>query len=64
MFNKPQSEDYLKSLVDASVEVPADTAALLIYDMIAVKDFSAGLTREIAPCFLSTNPVRSKALIS
>ena len=49
MFKKPQSEDYLKSLVDASVEVPADTAALLIYDMIAVKDFSAGLTRANRP---------------
>jgi len=49
MFKKPQSEDYLKSLVDASVEVPADTAAGLIYDMIAVKDFSAGLTRANRP---------------
>jgi microsomal epoxide hydrolase len=49
MFKKPQSEDYLKSLVDASVEVPADTAAVLIYDMIAVKDFSAGLTRANRP---------------
>ena len=49
MFKKPQSEDYLKSLIDASVEVPADTAAVLIYDMIAVKDFSAGLTRVNRP---------------
>ena len=49
MFKKPQSEDYLKSLIDASVEVPADTAALLIYDMIAVKDFAAGLTRANRP---------------
>jgi non-heme chloroperoxidase len=49
MFKKPQSEDYLKSLIDASVEVPADTAAVLIYDMIAVKDFSAGLTRANRP---------------
>jgi len=49
MFKKPQSEDYLKSLVDASVEVPADTAAVLFYDMIAVKDFSAGLTRANRP---------------
>ena len=49
MFKKPQSEDYLKSLIDASVEVPADTAAVLVYDMIAVKDFSAGLTRVNRP---------------
>jgi non-heme chloroperoxidase len=43
MFKKPQPEDYLKRIIDASTQVPADTAALLIYDMIAVKDFSPGL---------------------
>ncbi len=43
MFKKPQPEDYLKRIVDASTQVPADTAALLIYNMIAVKDFSPGL---------------------
>jgi microsomal epoxide hydrolase len=45
MFKKPQSEEYLKRIVDASVQVPADTAALLIYNMVAVKDFSPGLDR-------------------
>jgi non-heme chloroperoxidase len=43
MFKKPQPEDYLKRIVDASIQVPADTAVLLIYNMIAVKDFSPGL---------------------
>jgi non-heme chloroperoxidase len=43
MFKKPQPEDYLKRIIDASTQVPADTAALLIYNMIAVKDFSPGL---------------------
>jgi microsomal epoxide hydrolase len=45
MFKKPQPEDYLKRIIDASIQVPADTAALLIYNMIAVKDFSPGLAR-------------------
>jgi non-heme chloroperoxidase len=45
MYKKPQPEDYLKRVVDASVQVPADTAVILIYDMLAVKDFSPGLAR-------------------
>ena len=44
MFKKPQPEDYLKRIIDASIQVPADTAVLLIYNMIAVKDFSPGLS--------------------
>ncbi len=43
MFKKPQPEDYLKRIIDASIQVPADSAVLLIYNMIAVKDFSPGL---------------------
>jgi non-heme chloroperoxidase len=45
MYKKPQPEDYLKRVIDASAEVPADTAVILIYDMLAVKDFSPGLAR-------------------
>ncbi len=45
MYKKPQPEDYLKRVIDASAQVPADTAVVLIYDMLAVKDFSAGLAR-------------------
>jgi len=45
MFKKPQPEDYLKLVADASAQVPADTAVVLIYDMLAVNDFSAGLAR-------------------
>ncbi len=45
MYKKPQPEDYLKRVIDASAQVPADTAVVLIYDMIAVRDFSAGLAR-------------------
>ncbi len=43
MFKKPQPEDYIKRIVDVSTQVPTDTAVLLIYNMIAVKDFSPGL---------------------
>ncbi len=45
MFKKPQPEDYLKRILDSSMQVPADTAIVLVYNMIAVKDFSPGLTR-------------------
>jgi non-heme chloroperoxidase len=43
MYKKPQPEDYLKRVADASAQVPADTAVVLIYDMLSVKDFSPGL---------------------
>ncbi|MGA7220728.1 MAG: alpha/beta hydrolase [Candidatus Sulfotelmatobacter sp.] len=45
MFKKPQPEEYVKRLVDVSTQMPADTAVVLIYNMIAVKDFSPGLER-------------------
>jgi non-heme chloroperoxidase len=56
MYNKPQPEEYLKRVVDASVQVPADTAAVLIYDMIAVKDFSPGLGRMNRPVIFAYQP--------
>ncbi len=43
MFKKPQPEDYVKRIIETSIQVPADTAVLLIYNMVAVKDFSPGL---------------------
>src|ERR1017187_8806502 len=56
MFKKPQPEDYLKRVIDASVQVPADTAVVLIYNMIAVKDFSNGLTRMNRPVLFAYQP--------
>jgi non-heme chloroperoxidase len=56
MFKKPQPEDYLKRVIDASVEVPADTAVVLIYNMIAVKDFSTGLDRINRPVLFAYQP--------
>jgi non-heme chloroperoxidase len=56
MFQRPQSEDYIKRLVDASVQVPADTAVVLIYDMIAVKDFTAGFAKVDRPVLFAYQP--------
>ena len=56
MYKKPQSEEYLKRVIDASVQVPMDTAALLIYDMIAVTDFSAGFAKVGVPLMFAYQP--------
>jgi non-heme chloroperoxidase len=56
MFRKPQPEEYLQRLVDASIQVPADTAVVLIYDMIAVKDFSAAFARINRPLLFTYQP--------
>jgi non-heme chloroperoxidase len=56
MFKKPQSEDYIKRLVDASTQVPADTAVVLIYDMIAVKDFTAAFAKMNRPMMFAYAP--------
>jgi microsomal epoxide hydrolase len=56
MFKKPQAEDYLKRLVDASVQVPADTAVTLLYNMIAIPDFSAGFARINGPVLFAYQP--------
>src|SRR6266581_3535146 len=56
MFKKPQPDDYVQGLVDASIQVPADTAAVLIYNMIAVKDFSPGLARMTRPVLFVYQP--------
>ena len=49
MFKKPQSEDYLKRVIDASMQVPADTAVALVYNMIAIKDLSSAFARMNRP---------------
>lgn len=56
MYKKPQPEDYLKRVVEASVQVPGDTAVVLIYNMIAVKDFSTGLARINRPVLFAYQP--------
>ena len=56
MFKKPQAEDYLKRVTDASLQVPADTAAVLMYNMIAVKDFSEDFDRMNRPVLVTYQP--------
>jgi microsomal epoxide hydrolase len=56
MYKKPQSDDYLNRVIDASAQVPADTAVILIYNMIAVKDFSPGLARMNCPVLFTYQP--------
>jgi non-heme chloroperoxidase len=56
MFKKPQAEAYLKRVVDASLQVPDDTAVVLIYDMIAVKDFSTALAKVDRPLMFAHTP--------
>jgi len=56
MFKKPQPEDYLKRVINASTQVPADTAVVLIYNMIAVKDFSPAFARINRPVLFTFQP--------
>jgi non-heme chloroperoxidase len=56
MYKKPQADDYLNRVIDASAQVPADTAVILIYNMIAVKDFSPGLARMNRPVLFTYQP--------
>jgi non-heme chloroperoxidase len=56
MYKKPQTEDYIHRVIDASAQVPADTAVVLIYDMIAVKDFSTGLAKMNRPVMFAYQP--------
>jgi len=56
MYKKPQTDDYIHRVIDASARVPADTAVVLIYDMIAVKDFSTGLAKMNRPVLFAYQP--------
>ncbi len=56
MYKKPQPEDYLKRVIDASTQVPADTAVVLIYDMLGVKDFAPGLAKVNKPLMFMYQP--------
>jgi non-heme chloroperoxidase len=56
MYRKPQPEPYLARVIAASMEVPADTAAVLIYNMIAVRDFNGGFARLNRPVLFAYQP--------
>jgi len=56
MFKKPQTEDYIERVVAASMQTPSDTAAVLIYNMIAARDIPAGLARIDKPLLFAYQP--------
>jgi non-heme chloroperoxidase len=56
MYKKPQPEAYYKRVVEASMQVPADSAAVLIYNMIAVPDFSPALAKVNRPLLFAYQP--------
>jgi len=56
MYKKPQPEDYIKRVIDASTQTPPDTAAVLIYNMIAAKNISAGLAKVNRPVLFAYQP--------
>jgi microsomal epoxide hydrolase len=56
MFKMPQTDEYLRRVIGASVQVPADTAVTLIYNMIAVKDYADGFARANRPLLFAYQP--------
>jgi microsomal epoxide hydrolase len=56
MYNKPQPEDYLKRVIDASMQVPADTAVVLIYNMLAINSWSTGFAKMEKPLMFIYQP--------
>jgi non-heme chloroperoxidase len=56
MYNKPQPEDYLKRVIEASMQVPADTAAVLIYNMLAVSGWSTAFAKMDKPLMFAYQP--------
>jgi non-heme chloroperoxidase len=56
MYKKPQSEDYLKRVTEASMQTPADTAVVLIYNMLAVQDLSPAVAKINRPILFAYTP--------
>ena len=56
MYKKAQTEDYYKRVIDASMQVPPDTAVVLIYNGFAVKDFPTGFAKMNRPVLFAYQP--------
>src|SRR6266478_4023991 len=56
MYKKAQTEDYYKRVIDASMQVPPDTAVALIYNGFAVKDFPTGFAKMNRPVLFAYQP--------
>lgn len=56
MFTKPQPEDYIKRLIDTSMQVPADTAVVLVYNMLAIQGWSTAFANMDKPLMFAYQP--------
>jgi non-heme chloroperoxidase len=56
MYKKPQPEDYIQRVKQATLEVPTDTAVALLYNMISVTDFSDAFARINRPMLFAYEP--------
>jgi non-heme chloroperoxidase len=56
MFRKPQPEDYLQKVRQATLEVPTDTAVALIDNMLSVTDFANAFARIHRPVLFAYEP--------
>lgn len=56
MFRKPHGEDYLKRVIQASIQVPVDTAVVLIYNVAVVKNFASGFAKINRPVLFVYEP--------
>lgn len=57
MYKKPQPDDYIQRLKQATLQVPTDTAVALIYNMISVTDFSKAFAGIDRPVIYAYEPV-------
>ena len=57
MYKKPQPEEYLQRVEQATMQVPTDTAVALIYNMVSVTDFSEAFARIDRPVLFAYEPL-------
>ena len=56
MYEKKQSADYLKRVVDASMQTPNDTAAVLVYNALSTDLFSGAFSKINRPVLFAYQP--------
>ncbi|MBV9873481.1 MAG: alpha/beta hydrolase, partial [Verrucomicrobia bacterium] len=56
MYKKPEPEEYLQRVAQASMEVPADTTVTLLHNMVEDTDFSKAFARITRPMLFVYEP--------
>lgn len=56
MYRKPQSEDYLRGIVQASMRTPTNSAVVLLFDMAGVGDLTPALEKIDKPVLYVNEP--------